>query len=271
VGELDVMLEPDVPPDSQTSGFLNKLDRAFSGLCDAAKAKSELQYVLALCPEFRGSQDPGWCTWVESCRAFDEYFTFVNTDEHTPFKIRVALSFYAHLSEASGFYECPKNLLRIAGGEDYRMWPFLELNERHRKSGNVIAPNANKVFRDMIGHAQDLGFDELTEVLRDAFDPDIRNGYAHADYIIWEDGLRLRRQAGGHPRIIPWGDFEQAFIKAINFFAYIRQAMVNRILEYRTPKTLIGNLGSGPKFEHEVSVDERGHLRITCSGPQVYP
>ncbi len=50
---------------------------------------------------------------------------------------------------------------------------------------------------------------ELSEVLRDAFDPDIRNGYAHADYIIWGDGLRLRRQAGGFPKIIKWDEFDQ--------------------------------------------------------------
>ena len=48
-------------------------------------------------------------------------------------------------------------------------------------------------MKDLIGHASDLGLSELAEVLRDAFDPDVRNAVAHADYIIWSDGLRLRR------------------------------------------------------------------------------
>ncbi len=106
-------------------------------------------------------------------------------------KCRVALSFYCHLAEASGFYEVPKNMLRIAGGESHVLWPFINLVQSHKQTGDRIAPNANKVLKDLTGHAKELGFDELAEVFRDAFDPDVRNGYAHADYIVWNDGLRL--------------------------------------------------------------------------------
>jgi hypothetical protein len=42
----------------------------------------------------------------------------------------------------------PKNMLRIASGEDYNLWPFEHLVEHHRASGAVIAPNANKVMKD---------------------------------------------------------------------------------------------------------------------------
>jgi hypothetical protein len=62
-------------------------------------------------------------------------------------------------------------------------------------------------MKDLIGHASDLRLSELAEVLRDAFDPDVRNAVAHADYIIWSDGLRLRRPNGGRPRVIPWDEF----------------------------------------------------------------
>jgi hypothetical protein len=250
----------------ETQEYLDKLERAFQDLCDAAKAKSELQYIMALCPEFRGSQDPGWCTWEETCKAFDEYMEFIESgDKTTPIKVRVALSFYCHLSEASGFYECPKNLLRIAGGESYRMWPFIDLNRTHSETGKVIAPNANKVFRDLIGHAQSLGLTDLAESLRDAFDPDIRNGYAHADYIIWSDGLRLRRQAGGHPRVVPWDEFDQALFRAINIFSVIRETIKEKLMEYRTPKKLIGNLGAGPDLQWEVKMDDNGRLSLTSS------
>ena len=75
-------------------------------------------------------------------------------------------------------------MLRVVGGQPYNLWPFQDLVETHRKTGAVIAPNANKVLRDPAGHAATLGLSELAEVFRDAFDPDIRNAYAHADYII---------------------------------------------------------------------------------------
>ena len=254
----------------ETVTYLNKFEAAFLELCDAAKSKNELQFVMALCPEFRGEQGPGWCTWEESCRAYDDYMKFIEEGETTSIKIRVALSFYCHLSEASGFYECPKNLLRIAGGDTYRMWPFLELNRKHAETGKVIAPNANKVFGDLIGHAKSLGFSDLADVLRDAFDPDIRNGYAHADYIIWTDGLRLRRQAGGYPRVISWDEFDQAFLRAINVFAIIRETIREKLSVYRTPKKLIGNLGSaGPNFEWEVKLDKEGRLSISSSSQPV--
>jgi hypothetical protein len=51
--------------------------------------------------------------------------------------MRVALAFYCHLSEASGYYEVPKNMLRVAGGARYVMWPFNDLVREHRHTGEA--------------------------------------------------------------------------------------------------------------------------------------
>jgi len=252
--------------DKQTEAYVRKFEDAFSELRNVAKNKNELQFVMALCPEFRGEQDPGWCTWKETCSAYDDYMTFINEGDATEIKIRVALSFYCHLSETSGFYECPKNLLRIAGGESYRIWPFLDLNKKHSETGKVIAPNANRIFRDLIGHAFSLDFTDLADTLRDAFDPDIRNGYAHADYILWHDGIRLRKQAGGSPRIVLWDEFDQAFLKAINIFPIIRDSIRDQLAMYSTPKYLVGNFGSGPDLQYKVHMSDEGQLTILTSG-----
>ena len=104
--------------------------------------------------------------------------------------------FYCHLAEASGFYEIPKNMLRVAEGELYNLWPFQAMVERHRQTGAIIAPNSNKTLKDLAGHAQTLGLHELAEVFRDAFNANLRNGYAHADCIIWNDGTHLRKRKG---------------------------------------------------------------------------
>jgi hypothetical protein len=141
--------------------FFELAEKTLRDLFDKAKSINEVQFVLSMCPEFRGSQDPGWCTWEETDRAFEEYLGFIKNEKQSPFKTRVVLGFYCHLSEASGFYECPKNLLRLVGGECYRMWPFLELNRSHGVTGKKIAPNANKVFKDLIGHAMELGLKDL--------------------------------------------------------------------------------------------------------------
>ena len=90
---------------------------------------------MALMPEIRGMQDAGWNTAAETQHAFDEYLAFLEKQEEGRMKCRVALSFYCHIAEASGFYEVPKNLLRIAGGESHVLWPFMDLVQSHKSPG----------------------------------------------------------------------------------------------------------------------------------------
>ena len=210
--------EPGDPIREANSAFNEKAKLAFQKLFDSAKAKNELHFALSLAPEFRGMQDAGWNTAMEAQVAFQEYLQFMQANPDDAFKARVALAFYSHLAEASGFYEVPKNMLRVAGGERYSAWPFQNLVERHKLTGALIAPNANKVLRDLAGHSQELGFVELADVFRDGFDGDIRNGYAHADYVIWEDGIRLPKRNGGQPRKVAWPEFNGLLERGINFF-----------------------------------------------------
>jgi hypothetical protein len=123
-------------------------------------------------------------------------------------------------------------MLRVVGGQPYNLWPFQDLVVTHRKTGAVIAPNANKVLRDLAGHAATLGLSELAEVFRDAFDPDIRNAYAHADYVIWKDGLRLRKRHGGFPRKVPWSEFQSRFDRGINVFHLLREIVNEYVTSY---------------------------------------
>ncbi len=251
----------------ETQSFVDKTEEAFRELFDAAPSKNELHFAFSLAPEFRGEQGPGWCTWEETNRAFDEYLEFINQKPTTPFRVRVALSFYCHLSEASGFYEAPKNLLRVAGGEEHRLLPFLELNRKHYETGKTIAPNANKIFRDPIGHSKSLGFLKLSEVFRDAFDSDIRNAYAHADYIIWSDGLRIRQQAGGHPSIIRWGDFDQKLFRAINFYNVLRDLIKEAIQRFHPDREVVASVDGQSKSMWVIKYEpESGAFSISTSG-----
>ena len=225
-------------PENQNAAFYEKAERAFHKLFDAARTRHELHFAMALMPEIRGAQDAGWNTAHETHLAFDEYLKFIETLEDSRMKCRVALAFYCHIAEASGFYEVPKNMLRIAGGQSHVLWPFNDLVEKHTQTGNLIAPNANKVLKNLAGHAKEMGFDDLAEIFRDAFDPDVRNGYAHADYVVWNDGLRLPKRNGGYPKRIPWDEFNVIFDRGINFFSILRQ-IVNEYLEsYNPPKTI---------------------------------
>lgn len=226
--------------------YFEKAENSFRTLFDAARQKNELHFAMSLNPEFRGEQGPGWSTADDAHRAFDEYMQFLHEGPFTSLKARIALAFYCHLSEASGFYEIPKNMLRVAEGEKYNLWPFRHLVKKHEETGNIIAPNANKVLKDLSGHAETLGFHKLAEVVRDAFDSDIRNGYAHADYIIWPDGLRLRKRNGGYPRVVSWSEFQTIFDRGINFFHILRQVVDEYVKSYNPPKQIQAQLDNEP-------------------------
>ncbi|MCE7903187.1 MAG: hypothetical protein DYH20_11225 [Gammaproteobacteria bacterium PRO9] len=247
--------------------FFDKVERSFRDLFERARARHELHFAMSLMPEMRGMQDAGWNTAEDAHRAFDEYMEFIDSAKGA-IRFRVALAFYCHVAEAAGFYEVPKNMLRVAGGESHVLWPFLHLVEAHRVTGDRIAPNANKVLKDLAGHAATLDLHELAEVFRDAFDADVRNGYAHADYVIWHDGLRLRKRNGGQPRKIPWEDFGRIFDRGINLFHILRQIVQESVQSYAEPRTIKAQLSNEPKMEWTIYYDPDGSFGIT-SGKHV--
>lgn len=246
--------------------FYQKAKKALHDLFDAAQKRHELYFAFALTPEMRGTQDAGWNTAVESFRVFDEYSAFLKNRESNPMKYRIAMAFYCHLAEASGFYEIPKNMLRISEGLPHLSWPFQQLVQCHKETGDIIAPNANKVLKDLVGHSKNLKFNELSEVFRDAFDPDIRNGYAHADYILWSDGLRLPKRNGGKARIIPWNEFALHLERGITFFNILRNTVLEYICLYEPAKTIRASLNGEPEKDWRISFDsERGEFEISNS------
>jgi len=256
--------ESDDPIRKANLAFYEKAKLAFRKLFDAAKAKNELHFAFSLAAEFRGLQDAGWDTAIEAQIAFQQYLEFIQANPDDAFKARVALAFYSHIAEASGFYEVPKNMLRVADGERYNVWPFQKLVEKHKLTGVLIAPNANKILRDLAGHSQELGFAELAEVFKVAFDGDIRNGYAHADYVVWDDGIRLPKRNGGQPRKIAWPEFNGFLERGINFLNLLNETIADYRASYNPAKQIRGQLRDEPEAVWTIYADlERKRFSIS--------
>lgn len=247
--------------------FYDKCRNVFKKLFETTKEKNEINFAMALNPEFRGCQDAGWNTAEEANIAFDQYLEFINSGEMTPIKARVTLGFYSLISEASGFYEIPKNMLRVYEGKDYVLWPFQDIVQKDKDTGKPIAPNANKIMKNLAEHAYRLGFTDLSEVFRDAFDSDLRNGYAHADYILWNDGIRLRKRNGGTPRIVSWDEFNGLLEKGINFYSILRETIVEAVHSYNPPKIFRGRARiNEPELNWKIFFDpETKGFSISCS------
>ncbi|MGI9403976.1 MAG: hypothetical protein ACR2OF_05660 [Hyphomicrobium sp.] len=240
--------------------FADRCQVAFRRLFDMAKAKEEVQYAMALNPEMRGMQDPGWNTAIEARQTLEDYTKLLEiAPPGTSMRVRVALSLYCHLSEASGFYEVPKNMMRIASGEDYNLWPFRPLVASRSESGNLIAPNATKVMKDLLGHASELELEDLKSIILETFDFDLRNGYAHADYVIWDDGIRLCRRNGGHPKVVQFGDFEMKLNKSRALFMSLQNCVAEAMQAYAVPRRTKGRMNSRqPVMAAIISYSDKG-------------
>lgn len=254
--------------DSETE-FLDKAEKAFRLLFERARAKNELQFAFALAPEMRGVQGPGWNTAQEALVAIEDFMGYFAAAKPSRVNVRIALGFYSHLAEASGFYEVPKNMLRVSEGDHFQIQPFRHLVKEHGDTGKKIAPNANKVMKDLVGHAKSAGFDDLAEVFRDAFDSDVRNGYAHADYVIWKDEIRFPNRNGGFARSIKASEFERLLNRGVNFFVRLFNVLDENIRSYETPKVFLAKLNDDePTGKWTIEFDtNRGVLSIHDAPP----
>lgn len=245
--------------------FEEKATLAIRDLATRAQQANEIHFALALSPEFRGMQDAGWSSAFESLNAVEDFQDLLEKLPVSRGRVRVALAYYAHVAEGSGFYEIPKKLMLTLEGKGNNQWPFRDLVEKHSTTGKVISPNSNRIMKDLIGHAADLGLKELSEVFSEAFDSDVRNAIAHADYVIWADAFRIPRKHGGWARVIKWDEFAQILNRGIGLFDIIRNVSSEFRRSYKEPKTIVGQLHNEPPGEWTIYATEEGAFGI-CSG-----
>ena len=155
-------------------------------------------------------------------------------------------------------------MLRVAEGKQHNLWPFKEIVESHRITGEAIAPNANKVMKNLAGHSETLGYRKLAQVFKELFDSDLRNGFAHADYVVWNDGIRLTKRNGGIGQIITYERFNFLLNRAINFFMTLRAVRQKFMEFYNPPRTFRGRLGNAPEGDCTVSFEPNGVFTIKC-------
>jgi hypothetical protein len=201
-------------------------------------------------PEFRGAQDGGWSTAEEAVRASGQFQAHIDAlEKNDPIRVRIALAYYLHLAEGSGFYEIPKKLMLTVEGKGNNLYPFQSLVKKHQKTGRNIDPNANAIIKNMMGHAFDLGLRELSDVFEEAFDSDLRNAIAHADYIVAQEGIRIRKKNGGYPKVITWQQFDAIYGRGINLFHILRQITEDYVKSYDPPKDIPARLNKNePEF-----------------------
>jgi hypothetical protein len=114
-------------------------------------------------------------------------------------------------------------------------------------------PNANKIMKNLIGHAKALGRDELAAVFSEAFDAELRHAFAHADYVIWNDGVRLCGKYFTKKRVIPFPEFQALVNRGAHFITLLRSVMARYVNHYGTPRIIDGSISRIPGHRSLVS------------------
>jgi hypothetical protein len=252
-----------------TKEYLAELNTHLSQLYAFARRMNELDFAVSLSGEFRGMQDAGWNTTITANEVFDE-LTALTKDKrpHSKAEIRVILMLYCQLAEAGGVYESLKNIMGVVKLKPYLLWPFKNLVRVKKTPHKVVGPNANATFRDLAQTAAEIGLWRLSSLLEDTFRDDVRNAVYHADYVIWEDGLRLCKRNGGFGARLPFDELGEVVTRAAAFYDILRDYNGISVRSFNPAKEIVGRFSENFPMPWTVSFDpDTGAFRISGSSP----
>lgn len=252
-----------------TKDFFIALSTELSRLYGFARQMNELDFAGSLGGEFRGMQDAGWATTITAQQVFDELQSYVGrTEPYSVPEMRIALMLYCQLSEAGGVYESLKNIMGVVTSQPYNLWPFKDIVRVRKTDKRIIAPNANATFRDLATKASEIGMTKLAGLLAFAFNDEIRNGISHADYVIWADGLRLRKRNGGYANRLSFEEVGAAITAGVGFFEILQHHNRAAMASFNPAREIIGKFSLNFPMKHTVFADpERGTFSISSSSP----
>ncbi|MFB9355756.1 hypothetical protein [Sneathiella chinensis] len=256
------------PLNSPTT-FVNETARQLGLLFKFARQMNELDFAGSLSGEFRGMQDAGWSTTITAQQVFEELNErMAASPVETLAEMRIILLLYCQLSEAGGVYESLKNMMGIVENAPYNLWPFRDLVRVKQNPNRVIGPNANATFRDLAIQAQKIGMTGLSSAFENVFRDDVRNGMYHSDYILWNDGLRLRRRNGGNVTRIEYAEVSDLVGIGLAFFQTLQALRTFAVQSFDPPREIIGRFSANLPMPWTVSYDsETGAFSISGSSP----
>lgn len=239
-----------------------------------ARKMNELDFAASLMQESRGSQDAGWSITITADQVFNELKASITKSsdyklhEISVILFRVILLLYCQLSEAGGVYESLKNMMGVVQDESFLLWPFKDLVRVKEKPKRVIGPNANATFRGLAQHATAIGVPHLSDILAQVFRDDVRNAMFHSDYILWEDGLRLRKRNGGNADRIDYESLFQIISVGISFYQTINELTLQSMNSFDPPRKIVGKFSANPPMPMTVGYEPtNGAFSISGSSP----
>lgn len=243
--------------------YFAELDDQLALLTAFARQVNELDLAGALAEEFRGEQADGWSTATTAHQVRDELLAIALRSPFSWEDRRLMLALYAQLAEAGGVYESLRNMFGVLEAKPWLTTPFRHLVRV--RSNRVIGPNANATFKDFAAAAAEIGMTRLSELLEFAFRDDLRNGVAHADYILWSDGVRLPMRNGGYPKCVPHREVFEAIDRGLVLFDLLKAHRDDVRNSFRPAREIVGRLSVNPPMRYRVDWNPRIGLSFSSN------
>lgn len=158
-------------------------------LFNAAKKQNEFAYVFSLLGINSGEESTGWQPIGETFQLMRDFVGMSNApfSQHT--KARLLLLCYTQITEANYLYHVIYNMLAsIENTEPPKLFNFLSLYK------HGIPPSVRSKVEIICEKSEELGQQKIKILLEGIFNYSIRNAVSHADYILYDNELRLKHK-----------------------------------------------------------------------------
>ncbi|MDD5005336.1 MAG: hypothetical protein PHS93_02385 [Candidatus Omnitrophica bacterium] len=169
--------------------FEKRVEETLDCLFNAARKENEFAYIFSLLGINSGMEDAGWQPITETYSLMRDFVAIANAPFHKHTKARLLLLCYTQITEANYLYHVIYNmLLSIENEISPKVFSFLDLYK------NGIPPSVKSKVNIICEKSEKLGYQRIKDLLENIFDYGIRNAISHADYIIYNDELRLKHK-----------------------------------------------------------------------------
>jgi hypothetical protein len=227
---------------------LTSIYESFKQLFNRAKAKDEFEYCCALWLG-RGMQTVGWDTLQESHALLQQILSFVDGPIDSGFRTRLLLLAYCHTIEMNFIYNMIANMIHISLGKRYCADWFDKDSQQAKKA--PVSPG--KKIEAIQKWIKDTEWQEMGEILSEMYLRDVRNAFAHADYVLFEDCVRIRD--GNQAKEYKLEFLLPKMELGINLAFILVQLTREGILSYKENKRISSRMEVNPLFEVELLVD----------------
>ena len=243
--------------------FKNMSEVSINNLFIKAKSTDEFAYIFALLGINSGMEDIGWQPIHETQLLMRDIVSIINIPLNQYTQIRLMLLLYCQITESNYLYHVLYNMfLCIESKEPPKVFNFLD------QFKNGSPPSVKSKVKQICAKSKKLGHIEISKILNLIFDSSLRNAISHADFILFEDELRLKH--GSEVKKIKLSKVNNLIQNALIFFDTFFQILNNHKMAYRDGHIISNRKRKSGQCLADITLmadKKQGLYGFSCSDP----